>query len=289
VPSAHPCPTVRLGTGVPSALVGVLDFLGAHAVPGVERYTGGELTRSVRGPHGPALVGLSVRGEQAEARIEADPRDLDHLTAATRRLLDLDSDRSAADAVLGADPVLAALVRARPGLRAPGAVDGVETLVRTIVGQQVSVSGARTVTGRIVERYGEPGLDGWRLFPSATALAAADPLDLPMPRARGRSVVAAARAVADGGLDLSPDADRDGLRAGLLALPGVGPWTADYVLMRVTGDPDVLLASDLVVKRAAADLGVDLADGRPTWAPFRSYATHHLWAHLYADAWRAAS
>ncbi|MEO9138508.1 MAG: DNA-3-methyladenine glycosylase, partial [Jatrophihabitans sp.] len=108
---------------------------------------------------------------------------------------------------------------------------------------------------------------------------------LPMPRARGRSVVALAAAFAGGALDLGPATDPAEIRPTLLALPGIGPWTADYLRMRTLGDPDVLLASDLVVKRAADDLGLDLGDGRPSWAPWRSYATYHLWSHLYADLW----
>jgi AraC family transcriptional regulator of adaptative response / DNA-3-methyladenine glycosylase II len=106
-----------------------------------------------------------------------------------------------------------------------------------------------------------------------------------MPRARGRSVAALATA----GVPLDPGADRDELRARLLALPGIGPWTADYLQMRATGDPDVLLASDLAVRNSADDLGLDLSDRRPDWAPWRSYATHHLWMHLYGHRWVVAA
>jgi AraC family transcriptional regulator of adaptative response / DNA-3-methyladenine glycosylase II len=212
------------------------------------------------------------------------------VVARVRRLLDLDADPVAVDVVLGNDPALAPLVTKRPGLRSPGTVDGFETAVRTIVGQQISVSGARTVLGRIVAAYGRPAFadEPWLLFPSAADLAALDPDELPMPRARGRSIVGVAAAFADGTIDLDPGADRDEIRAALLALSGVGPWTADYLLMRAVAHPDVLLTSDLVVRRAADDLGVDLADGKPAWAPWRSYATYHLWAHLYADLWSVA-
>ena len=132
---------------------------------------------------------------------------------------------------------------------------------------------------------GAPAFDGWRLFPTADALAGADPPTLPMPRARGRSIVAVAGAFASGAIRLDPGVDRAAARDELLALPGVGPWTADYLLMRAAGDPDVLLASDLIVRRAADDLGLELAGGRPSWTPWRSYATYHLWAHRYADVW----
>jgi AraC family transcriptional regulator of adaptative response / DNA-3-methyladenine glycosylase II len=108
-----------------------------------------------------------------------------------------------------------------------------------------------------------------------------------MPRRRAETVVALARACASGELVLDPGADRDDTCARLLALPGVGRWTAAYVRMRALSDPDVLLDTDLAARRAAASLGVDLADGRPQWAPWRSVATHHLWASRYAARWAA--
>ncbi|MDT4913246.1 MAG: AraC family transcriptional regulator [Pseudonocardiales bacterium] len=283
--------SLRLPYREPIQLTTLLELLGAHAVPGLERYADGVFTRVLAAPHGPALVSLSA-GDGAvlcRARLH-DTRDLVAVVARVRRLLDLDADPVAVDAVLGTEPALAPLVRKRPGLRSPGTVDGFETAIGTIVGQQVSVSGARTVLGRIVAAHGRPAFAGetWLQFPSPVDLAAADPADLPMPRARGRSIVGVATAFATGGIDLDPGADRDEIRAALLALPGVGPWTADYLLMRAVAHPDVLLTSDLVVRRAADDLGIDLADGKPAWAPWRSYATYHLWAHLYADLWSVA-
>ena len=279
---------LRLPYRQPIQLAALLDLLGAHAVPGVEDYSDGVYTRVLRAPGGPALVALSAGDGVVHCRVRLrDTRDLVAVVARVRRLLDLDADPEAVDAVLGAEPALAPLVGKRPGLRSPGSVDGVETAVRTIVGQQISVAGARTVLGRIVATHGEPAFPGepWRLFPDASALAAADPDALPMPRARGRSVVGLADAVAGGRITLDPGVDRAEVRAALLALHGVGPWTADYLLMRTTGDPDVLLDADLVVRRAATDLGVDLATAAAHWSPWRSYATYHLWAHLYADLW----
>jgi AraC family transcriptional regulator of adaptative response / DNA-3-methyladenine glycosylase II len=283
--------SLRLPYREPIQLGAVLDFLGAHAVPGLEDYADGVFTRAVRAPSGPALVSLSAGDSVVQCRVRLhDTRDLVAVVARVRRLLDLDADPVAVDAVLGDDRVLAPLVRKRPGLRSPGTVDGFETAVRTIVGQQISVSGARSVLGRIVAEHGAPAFEGepWLLFPAADDLAATGPETLPMPRARGRSVVAVAEAFANRTVELDPGADRDEVRVALLALPGVGPWTADYLLMRAAAHPDVLLASDLVVRRAANDLGVDLADGRPSWSPWRSYATYHLWAHLYADLWSVA-
>jgi len=279
--------TLRLPYREPMDVRGVLDYLGAHAVPGVEAYEDGAFTRALRAPSGPALVRLAAGDRAVLCTVQlADNRDLVAVVARVRRLLDLDADPVAADAVLTTDPRLAALVRKRPGLRSPGTVDGFETAVGTVVGQQVSVAGARTVLGRIVAEHGEPAVGGeWRLFPSPDVLAGTDPATLPVPRARGRCLVALAQATAEGRLELDPGADRDELRARLLELPGIGPWTADYLRMRAIADPDVLLSSDLVVRRAATDLDIDLADGAPQWAPWRSYATHHLWAHLYGDLW----
>jgi AraC family transcriptional regulator of adaptative response / DNA-3-methyladenine glycosylase II len=280
--------TLRLPYREPMTLSSTLDFLGAHAVAGLEAYADGRYTRVLPAPSGPALVTLSPGDGAVRCEVRlSDVRDLVAVVARVRRLLDLDADPVAVDELLGSDPALAPLVAKRPGLRAPGAADGFETAVRTIVGQQISLRGARTVVGRLVADYGEPAIAGseWRSFPTPEALAAADPERLPMPRARGRSVVALAAAFAAGTIALDAGADRAALRGQLLALPGVGPWTADYLRMRATCDPDVLLASDLVVRRAAADLGVDLADGRPCWQPWRTYATLHLWAHLYADVW----
>jgi AraC family transcriptional regulator of adaptative response / DNA-3-methyladenine glycosylase II len=282
--------SLRLPYREPAQLGTVLDALGAHAVHGLETYAGGVLRRVLQAPSGPALVSVSAPAGSGAGAMQCtvrlhDTRDLVAVVARVRRLLDLDADPVAVDTILEADPGLAPLVRKRPGIRSPGTVDGFETAVRTIIGQQISVRGARTVTARVVEQFGMPAFDGHRLFPTADALAAADPAALPMPRARGRSVVAVAEAFAEGALSLDPGVDRDAARAALLGLPGVGPWTADYLLMRAAAHPDVLLASDLVVRRAAGDLAIDLADGRPDWAPWRSYATYHLWAHLYADLW----
>jgi AraC family transcriptional regulator of adaptative response / DNA-3-methyladenine glycosylase II len=280
--------TLRLPYREPIELAFPFDFLGAHAVPGLESYAAGTFTRVLRTPGGAALVALTSGDGAVQCRVRlTDTRDLVLVVARVRRLLDLDADPTAIDATLGADSALAPLVLKHPGMRSPGSVDGLETAVRTVVGQQISVAGARTVLGRIVAEHGEVAFDGepWRLFPAAEVLAALDPAELPMPRARARTIAALAAATADGSLHLDPGADRDEVRTTLLAMPGVGPWTADYLRMRTMSDPDVLLATDLVVRRAATDLGIDLRGGRPDWAPWRSYASYHLWAHLVADEW----
>jgi AraC family transcriptional regulator of adaptative response / DNA-3-methyladenine glycosylase II len=181
------------------------------------------------------------------------------------------------------DPVIGPLAARHPGLRVPGQVDGAETAVRTVIGQQISVVGARTVTGRLVAEHGrtvETGIPGLsHLFPAAGTLAGLDPEQLPMPRARGRALVALSTALAAGDLALDRGPDRDEVRRALLALPGVGAWTADYVALRALAHPDVFLPTDIGVRNAARSLGVDdLAPRSETWRPWRSYALLRLWS-----------
>jgi AraC family transcriptional regulator of adaptative response / DNA-3-methyladenine glycosylase II len=166
-------------------------------------------------------------------------------------------------------------------------VDGDETAICTVIGQQVSVAGACTVTGRLVAQHGReiatdiPGLT--HLFPRPETLADLDPADLPMPRARGRSLVGLALALATGDIALDRGPDRDDVRRALLALPGIGAWTADYVALRALGHPDVFLPTDIGVRNALVGLGHDpgAAIARSeTWRPWRSYALMHLWNTL---------
>ena len=260
----------------------LLAFLGAHAVPGVECWDGTTYSRSLRTPDGAVVVSLSaapdgivVEGTQETAVLQR----LQHLLGTTTSTTD-------AERHLAGDAVLGASVRERPGLHAPGSADHGETLVRTVVGQQVSLKGARAALGKMSAVLGEP-LRGPRAgvtttFPRMAALAAYDPLLLPMPRARGHTVVACAAAVVeDGGLPT---------RSRLLGLPGVGPWTADYVDLRCHRDPDVFLPTDLAVRRVLERAGQDGAPGAAArrasaWAPHRSTALMHLWAtYLEPDA-----
>ncbi|QSR31925.1 AraC family transcriptional regulator [Nocardioides sp. S5] len=284
---------MRLAVRTPFAGRRLLDFLAYHLVPGVEVAAPGCYARTLDLPHGPGTVRLhldDLAGAGGTGFVEAefwlaDLRDTAAASERARRLLDADCDPGAVDAHLGADPVLGDLVRATPGLRVPGQVDGDETAVRTVIGQQVSVTGARTVAGRIVAAHGRPvdspvpGLT--HLFPDAATLAGVDPETLPMPRARGRALVGLASALAAGEVVLDRGPDRDGVRRALLALPGIGPWTADYVAMRALGHPDVFLPTDLAVRRVLADLGAGGTEPDPhSWQPWRSYALMHLWNPL---------
>jgi AraC family transcriptional regulator of adaptative response / DNA-3-methyladenine glycosylase II len=275
---------VRLPARRPFDGLELLRFLGARAVPGVECWDGSRYARSLGLPHGHGIVTIEAvdHGLDAEFRL-ADWRDLAPAVGRVRRLLDLDADPVAIDAVLGADPVLAPLVERHPGRRVAGSVDPDETLVRAIIGQQVSVAGARTVTGRIVgsiaarSSVAHPAIT--HLFPSAERLADAPTESLPMPLARAATLRRVARSLVAGDIVLDPGIDRTDVVARLRSIDGIGPWTAGYVLMRGLGDPDVLLATDLGVRRATERLGVVPGDDE-RWRPWRSYAMHHLWATL---------
>lgn len=269
---------LRLAYRQPIELTRLLNYLAQRAIAGIEDYDGATYRRVLRLPHGPGLACLAPGPGYLRATLRlTEHRDLAAAVARLRRLLDLDADPAAVDGVLSRQPELAPLVAARPGLRSPGAVDGFEMAVRAVVGQQVSVAGARTVLGRIVNEYGTNAFDGtdWRLFPTPDQLADVDPATLPMPSARGRTITALAQAMARGELELHAGADREASRNTLLAIRGVGPWTADYLLMRAIGDPDVYLDTDLGVRQALSRLGPIDAD---SCAPWRSYLTHHLWA-----------
>ena len=287
--------TMRLAVRTPFAGDALLAFLAYHVVPGVETCGDGWYARTLDLPHGPGTVRLDMAdaldpGQTAfvTARLElADLRDTAAAVERARRLLDADCDPVAVAEHFVGDPVIGPLVRRAPGLRLPGQVDGPETAIRTVIGQQVSVTGARTVTGRVVAALGRPvetGTPGLtHLFPTSAALAAADPETLPMPRARGRALVGLADALASGRIALDRGTDRDDVRRALVALPGIGPWTADYVAMRALAHPDVFLPTDIGVRNALRGLGhepVATLERVDDWAPWRSYALMHLWNTL---------
>jgi AraC family transcriptional regulator of adaptative response / DNA-3-methyladenine glycosylase II len=286
---------LRLPFRPPLQAGALLDWLAARAVPAVEEVDGATYRRSLRLARGAVVVEVDLAGavdvgtedEGVRCRLWLDDdRDADEAAERCRRLLDLDADPAAVAVVLGRDPLLGPVVAAAPGLRVPGAVDGVELAVRAVLGQQVSVAAARTAAGRLVASYGErlaaPRGTVVALFPSASTLAALDPASLPMPRARAAALVGLCRSLAEGSLRLEPGVDRDEARRALLELPGIGPWTAGYVAMRALGDPDVFLVEDLGVRHALARLGGpgDQREARAlaeAWAPWRSYASQYLW------------
>ncbi len=285
---AVPTPAVgvalRLAVRSPFAADAVISFVGERAIPGVESWDGETYRRSLALPGGTGIATLRASADHVEARLELESSsDLAVAVQRIRRLLDLDSDPVAVDGTLARDPAMAPLVLRVPGRRAPASVDPVETAVRAVIGQQVSVAGARTVAGRLVGAAGSPlpgaehGLS--HLFPSPEQLAAAPDEAFSMPASRRDTIRGLAAAVAEGEVELHVGVDPARAHAQLLARRGIGPWTADYVVMRGLGHPDVFLTNDLGVRHALDRLGVG-ADHAAVWAPWRSYAVHHLWASL---------
>jgi AraC family transcriptional regulator of adaptative response / DNA-3-methyladenine glycosylase II len=260
----------------------------ATSVPGVEEWRDGAYRRTLRLPHGPAVVTLRPEPDHVAARLRlADDRDEAAAVALCRHLLDLDADPAAVDGTLGLDPVLAPLVAAAPGRRIPRAPDGAEMAVRAVLGQQVSTAAARTHAARLVLAHGDPvdDPDGGltHLFPTPAALTGLDPETLAMPRTRRATLAGLVAALATG-LDLAPGADPVAARAALHALPGIGPWTVETVLMRAVGDSDAFLPTDLGVRRGAKAAGLPdepraLAAHAERWRPWRSYAVIRLWTN----------
>ena len=413
---------LRLAVRTPFHGSSLLRFLGPRALPGVEVVGDGWYARTLRLPHAPGVLRIDLPDlpdvGTATIPLELELGDLRDIAAAVeraRRLIDADCDPVAVASVLGHDPVLGPVLSRRPGLRVPGHADGAEVAVRAIVGQQISVSGARTVLGRLVRQHGErlgatpeqitnpnhpaqtgqsrPGADtlhaggpnhpvcaegsggkqeegrrtprsaetgqiragacnahtedlnhpvcaegggGKRedrrtippsaetgqirasagkahpddlnhpvsvgvvardvaagsgslthLFPSPDALAALDPADLPMPKARARALVGLCQALVDGDLALDRGPDRQRTRERLLALPGIGDWTAGYIAIRALGDPDAFLPTDLGTRHALTRLGQDPAQATSlaeNWRPWRSYAQALLWTVLLDEA-----
>jgi AraC family transcriptional regulator of adaptative response / DNA-3-methyladenine glycosylase II len=279
---------LRLPYRTPFDAESLLGHLADRAVPGLEQVTDSVYRRAVRLPHGTGVVELTPETGYVRCALRlADLRDLGVAATRCRRLLHLDADPIGAAQVLSADPLIRPLVHERPGLRVAGSVDAFETAIRAVLGQQVSIAAARTVAGRLVAAYGEPlaaPVDGLtHAFPGPEALAAAG--ELPMPASRARTIRSLAAAVADGQVPLSPGADFADVRAALQAVPGIGPWTVEYVALRGLGDPDAFPVGDLGLRRALAALG--LPPGQPAeqavaerWRPLRSLAAQHLWTHI---------
>ncbi|XPP27642.1 MAG: AlkA N-terminal domain-containing protein [Leucobacter sp.] len=316
VPAAPGSIDLALPVREPFDASGVMQWMAARAVPGMEVSADQSFARTLRLPGGTAWFEIRTdagggrdasdggvggvgggtdtgaggsTGSPGRLRLRArvtSLSDLGTLVARVRRLFDLDADPQAVDAALARHPGLAPLVARLPGIRVPGAADPQEMLIRAMVGQQVSVASARTALTRLVHTLGEavesPEGEPQLLFPTAEVIAARGHEALRGPSARIRAITEAAAALADGSLALGPGDDGAEQRARLLARPGIGPWTADYVRMRVLGDPDVFLPGDSAVRAGAREAGlpseaVPLAEWAGRAAPWRSYLTAHLW------------
>ncbi len=287
---AHGVLTLRLPYRPPLDWSALSAWLRVRALPGVAEVNGRVYRRTLRLPRGAGLVALEPIDTHIRCTLRLESMsDLTSAVRQCRRLLDLDADPLSVVEVLSKDRRLSSLVKKRPGLRAPGAVDGTELAIQAVLGQQVSLAAARTLASRLVTASGDvikiadPTLT--HLFPHAAAIAEADLARLGVPATRRATLRGLARSVADGTLALDPGADRTETYQQLLRLPGVGEWTAGYIVMRALGDPDTFLASDLGIKKAGARLGIGsspraISEHAAAWRPWRSYATHQLWATL---------
>jgi len=280
--------SLRLPFRKPFCPDNLFGHLAATAVPGVEEWRAGAYRRTIRLPHGHAIVALRPTPDHVSCLVSlTDQRDLTSAISRCRWMLDLDADPETVDAVLSLDPPMAELVAGNPGRRVPRTVDPAEFAVRAVLGQQVSTGAARTHAGRLVLAHGDvvPDPHGGltHLFPTPQALAGMDPSDLAMPRSRQRTLTGLVEALATGELNLDLGADWREARVRLNALHGFGPWTVESIAMRSLGDPDAFLAGDLGVRLAAERLGMPvtpraLTDHSHLWRPWRSYAVQYLWA-----------
>ena len=270
-----------------------LEYLAPRAIPGVEEAVGGAYRRTFRA--GEQTGVLEVRrapgdGPALELLVTAvEPAHLPALIERARRVFDLGADPAVIREHLRRDPALRPWVDRCPALRVPGAWNGFELAMRAIIGQQISVAAATTITGRVATRWGEPLADGKHVvFPRPETLVDADLASIGVPRVRGETLRQLARAVASGALSLEPGADPQAVREALLAIPGIGEWTAQYVALRALGEPDAFPASDLGLLRSPAGGGAksprELLERAEAWRPWRGYAAIVLWRAYGAAA-----
>ena len=275
---------IRLAYGGALDWEALTAYFAARAIPGVEHVSGNVYRRTIAVDGDPGVLELFPGGDDHLLLVVHLPRwdELTHLAARARRIASLDLDLSEASTHLSRDPTIRPLLRARPGLRTPGTWDPFETGVRAIVGQQVAVAAANTITGKIVRRLGAPVPGLWQLglthtFPSATTLADADLDGLGLPRARQEAVRSFARGVVEDEIRLDGSVGLERLIASITAIGGLGPWTAHYLALRL-GERDAFPATDLGLRRA-----LDRRDARALgrlaerWRPWRALAATHLW------------
>ncbi len=268
----------------------MLSFLCRRAIPGIEVVTENRYTRSIQidGMQGTVAVepgkGNSLRATVRFPKLSALPA----IIARLRRVFDLAADPVKIAAHLAKDPVLAPLVKARPGLRVPGAWDGFELAIRAVLGQQITVVAAVRLAGRLVETYGAalkaPSAGLTHVFPQPKILAKADLTALGMPRARAATLSAVAAAAISDPHIFDATCDLDDAIERLRAIRGVGEWTAQYIALRQLREPDAFPAADIGLMRAMATQdghahsSSELLDRAATWRPWRAYAAQHLWA-----------
>jgi AraC family transcriptional regulator of adaptative response / DNA-3-methyladenine glycosylase II len=263
---------------------GMLGFLAKRAIPGVEVVEPGIYRRSIslNGQHGYFEVSLQEGMNALAVRIQfRDPCSLFFIIERIRAMFDLSADWTDISQTLKSDPALAERVRLAPGLRVPGCWNGFELATRAIVGQQISVSNATAVAGRIARRFGRPFSGTGKLthlFPAPEVLAEADLTTVGLTRARAATIRALARAVCEGRIRFEGIVETDAFLARLCEIQGIGTWTAQYVAMRALGEPDAFPAGDLGLLRALnLTSSRELERRSEAWRPWRAYATMYLW------------
>jgi len=267
----------------PIDIPATLAWLGQRTVVGIDEWDGTTYTRTAALGRSTGRISLRATGQAGVEVTAWNERALAETRPRIRHLLGLDDDPRPWLAAFADDPILGPRVAEQPGLRMPGSWDPWEMCARAVLGQLVSVAAARTLTMRLAERHGLRLADGGIVFPTAATVAAGDLDGLGLPNARRDALRAIAELVASDGVDLSPTADPEAAQAALVALKGIGPWTAMYVRMRAIRDLDAFPAADLGVLIALADT----TGKRPTeaearrrgeaWRPYRGVATMHLW------------
>lgn len=285
--------TLKLPFRPPYAWPQLIGFLQTRAIPGVESVSGDRYRRTIRfnKQTGTLEVGAGQSGPHLDVSVTlADTGNLQAVIERSRRLFDLDADSDAINAHLRDDPLLAKSIKARPGLRIPGAWDGFEFAVRAVLGQQISVAAARTFAGRLAAAYGNVlkkplGPELTHLFPTPEALARADLSTIGLTGRRIETLRGLSHAFASGDLGLDAASGLEDIEARLTALPGIGPWTAGYIAMRAFGEPDAFPTGDLGLLNAVKAMGEDMSarelDKRAeNWRPWRAYGAMHLWATL---------
>lgn len=285
---------LRLRTRPPFDFEGILKWLGPRLMRGIESIEDGHYLRVLDYQDGKACswyrVGLDKK-DSAALKVElyqVDPADQQPILQRLRAMFDLDADPLAMQAAFAKDPRLGPLAKRNPGLRIPGAWSGFECAVRAIIGQQISVKGANTIAGRLVERTAvpleespHPGLT--HRFASPSALGKANLDGIGLTGARIKSVRAICAALERGELSFELEGSIDAWMKGWLALPGVGPWTASYLALRALGHPDVFPHGDLVLRKVLSEDGETPLSGPQArakaepWRPWRSYAAFLLW------------
>ncbi len=282
--------TLSLPYRAPLDWKSLLDFMRLRATPEVESVDGNCYRRTIVINHIRGIIEArpATSGNEILLRVYlGDTTSLIHVAQRVRSLFDLAADPSEIESVLTSQPRMAAPLRRWPGLRVPGAWDGFELAVRAILGQQISVQGATTLAGRLAARYGEPIPEGksmglMRLFPKPEVLAKRDLSKIGITTARITSIRRLARLVDQGNLKLDGSADPAQTKAQLMSIPGIGPWTAEYIAMRALRDPDAFPVSDLGLRKGASRGENPLTTKQleklsESWRPWRAYAAMHLW------------